>query len=142
LTEIVIVDAESDLNVYIDMARNAQADQQVTTSSCEPSTSELSVCCEAKGRCTQEDGVGACAETGSKANACCSPSCCGRLGDIKQHADVDTKGTAAEEYDLSHVNINDWAGKYPLNLPGLTLIGEDLLKSLRSRPSTNIILYR
>ncbi|KIW01243.1 hypothetical protein, variant [Verruconis gallopava] len=69
--DITIVDAGSDLNVYIDAARTGQAKKHAVAG----------------------------------ASGCCDNSCC-------------DNGTAAEtiasEYDLSGININEWAGSFKI----------------------------
>jgi hypothetical protein len=111
--DIVIVDAKSDLNVYTNMAGDAQVLKRAATGCCKPSTHELSPSPEGQRCCTQNNVVATCSyEAENRTNACCDLSCSGKQGQSREDpADDGQQGAVAEEDDFSHVDINEWAGK-------------------------------
>lgn len=113
--DVVIVDAESDLNVYMNMAREAQALKRTATGCCKPSAPDLKLSGEGERGYAQEEATGACcSEAEDKATVCCDRTCCGKHGKSREDATGDEQGAVAEDYNFSHVDINEWAGSFKI----------------------------
>ena len=98
----------------MNMAREART----ATGCCKPSAPELPPSGEGERCCAQKEATGACcSEAEDKATVCCDRSCCKKHGQSREDTAGDEQGAVAEEYDFSHVDINEWAGKCQMRPP-------------------------
>lgn len=104
----------SDLNVYIDKTRDAQAENQAALNCCGASARNPAASGDAKSCCARGSAAGICC---SKANGdtkgCCDSSCCAKTRSVKDSANSGKHGTMQDEFNLTDVDLNDWAGKCP-----------------------------
>jgi hypothetical protein len=113
LADIAIVDEKGDLNIYIDMARDPQSKKRSASGSCEPPAVGLAYSPEAKSCCTKDNAAGACCfEANENTKGCCDASCCAEDISVEKFIDSGKQGPVAKEYNLSDININEWAGKF------------------------------
>jgi hypothetical protein len=96
------VDTESDLNVYVDMARDTESQRREATGCCE----KIESCC------AKNDAAGASfldGEDDTKTDG--SASCCSTNGLALKHTEGGEKAIMSSNISLSDIDINEWAGK-------------------------------
>jgi hypothetical protein len=137
--DIVIVDSKSDLNVYVDMARDTQAEKRAPLECCASLAGKVVPSIkETKSYCTNDNAAGACgSEANDNTKACWDDSCCKREESV-DHIGAGKHGVVADEYDLPDVNINEWAGEYLHSPFRLILILSRVIQNFRYQELTSI----
>jgi hypothetical protein len=119
-SDIVILDTGSDLNVYVDLAKDGDGKGGGTAPCCGPSATatapaevEAAVvdCCS-----TAKETAGCCSKTEDDTMPCCENSASGATASNAETgccsaASLKTQEDMAGDFDLADIDINEWAGK-------------------------------
>lgn len=114
--DIVIVDAERDLNVYIDMANDVKKEDEDVAGCCDSSAEGATSGRMQETPCCSEKVANFCSQNSSKdidsehagsnpAQEVAGVTCCSKLRS-KTDSDV------AAPWNLADIDINEWAGKF------------------------------